>query len=216
MKKTSDAEYVFWLSNWRDQSISSWPKVGRYKCIITKREISITSIDNSPEKNLNISFSIIHKCKVSPEGDYSRQNVEFFSGDRKITLYPVTPFDPNQALIGNHAEAQALANTINAIKSNIDPQTVSNPYMRQREMIDDIKKSNTFAKFINAEFVKFETITRNWDAHTSPWDYSDIYGDKFIYLKTLGGIFAYNILLAIVVTAALLLIVYLLASLNVI
>ncbi|MBK9924301.1 MAG: hypothetical protein IPP66_03335 [Anaerolineales bacterium] len=216
MEKTNDVEYVFWLRNWRDKSISFWSRVGRFKCIITKKEISITSIENSPEKNLNVDFSIIYKCKVSPEGDYSSQNVEIFSGDRKITLYPVAPFDPNQALIGNHAEAQALANTINAIKSNIDPQTVSNPYVRQLEAIDDIKKSNTFAQFIKAEFVKFETITQNWSAHTSPWDYSDLYGDKFIYLKALGGIFVYNILLAIVVTAVLLLIVYLLALLHVI
>lgn len=216
VKKTNDVEYVFWLRNWRDQSISFWPKVGQFKCVVTTRKISVTSIDNDPDNELSIDIALILECEVFPNSQYSNQNVRISLYDRKITLYPVTPFDPNLALVGNHVEAQTLSNIINVLRSGSGTPVIPNPYIRQLAMINNIERFGAASQFMKAELVRFEKLNRDWDAHTSPWVYSDLYGDKLIYLKTLGRIFAYNILLAIVGTAVLLLIVYLLALLHVI
>lgn len=64
-------EYIFWLRNWRDQSIALWLKTGQLKCAITKRKISVTSVDNDSDKELNVDVSLIDRCEISPGGQYS-------------------------------------------------------------------------------------------------------------------------------------------------
>ena len=53
---------------------------------------------------------------------------------------------------------------------------------------------------------------KSWDAHTSPWVYNELYGDKFLWPKTI----AFMIIVVVVVTALLLGIVYVLDTLKII
>jgi hypothetical protein len=212
----STSEYIFWLRNWKDSSISFWPKTGRFKCTLTKSKLSLVSIDNDPNKELNVALSLIRNCSISPGGQYSNQSVEILLDDRKISLSPVTPFDPKTILMGNHTEAYAMVNTIDALRSNVDPQIDGNPYVRQLAMKDHAKWFDGSAQLMRDELKRFERLNQNWDAHISPWVYYDLYGNKFLYLKTVAKIVTMVLLSAIVVVLAILSIAYVLDNLNII
>lgn len=212
----STSEYIFWLRNWKDLSIALRPKAGQFKCILTKSKLSIVSMDSDPDKELSVSLSLIRSCKISPGGQYSNQSVEILLGDRKISLSPVTPFDPKIILIGNHAEAYALRNTIDALRSDMDPQIDGNPYLRQLAQKAGANWSSESARLMEDELTKLEKLNQNWDAHVSPWAYSALYGTKFLYLKTLAKAVTMALLWAIIATLAILVIAYVLDSLNII
>ena len=212
----STSEYIFWLRNWKDPSISFWPKAGQFKCILTKSKLNIISMDNDPDKELSVALSLIRSCNISPGGQYSNQLIEILLNDRKISLSPVTPFDPKTILMGNHAEAYALRNTIDALRSDMDPQIDSNPYVRQLAEKANVKRFDRSAQLMKDELTKLEKLNQNWDAHISPWVYHELYGDKFLYLKTLAKIVSMALLSAIIVVLAILIIAYVLDNLNII
>lgn len=173
-------------------------------------------MDNDPDKEQSVALSLISGCNISPGGQYSNQSVEILLIDRKISLSPVTPFDPKTILIGNRAEAYALRNTIDALRSGIDPQIEGNPYLRQLAEKADVKWSSESARLMENELTKLEKLNQNWDAHVSPWAYSDLYGTKFLYLKTLAKIVTMVLLWTVIAVLAILIIAYVLDNLNII
>lgn len=216
MDKNIDTKYIFWLRNWRDPSISFLLKTGYFKCVITRRKLSVTSVDNDPKKELNVDVSLIRKCKITPNSQISNQTVEVFTDGRKISLYPVTPFDPYIVLIGNHAEASALLNTIDALRSNIDPQVDPNPYLRQLSTKDKFISHNALAQSgMRAELIRFESLNQKWDAHISPWAHYDLFGDKFLRLKTFGKIMIQALLWVSIAITIVFVIFYILFTLNI-
>jgi hypothetical protein len=216
MDKSTSEEYIFWLRNWKDPSISFWSKAGQFKCTLTKSKLSIISRENDPDKELSVALSLIRGCNISPGGQYSNQLVEISLNDRKISLSPVTPFDPKTILMGNHAEAYALRNTIDALRSDMDPQIDGNPYVRQLAEKANIKRFDGSARLMKDELTRLEKLNQNWDAHVSPWVYSDLYGNRFLYLKTLAKIVTMVLLSAIIAVLAILIIAYVLDNLNII
>ncbi len=195
--KTKNLEYVFWLNGWADRSVFGG-RLGHFKCLITRDKISIKPIENDPDKELNIEISSIQKCKIGYEVKEPNRYVDLFLSDRKIVLCPINPFEPKPILLVNHNEASAMINLINAFRSNVEPEIDTNPYLRQLATKDNLKR--------------FKSLNIEWDKHTSPWNYYDLYGNKFLWPKVISLI----IVLAIVVTPIILGVVYLLDALNII
>jgi hypothetical protein len=73
---SGDLEYIFWLRGWFDKSVSFWAKLGRFKCIITRRKISVIPANNDPDKKLSLDILWIRKCGCWFEN--SNRSVDWF------------------------------------------------------------------------------------------------------------------------------------------
>ena len=91
-----------------------------------------------------------------------------------------------------------MINVIDSFRSNMDPKVDPNPYVRQMTTKDSLQR--------------FRQLNQSWDAHTSPWVYNDLYGDKFLWPKTIASM----MITVVVVTALLIGIVYVLDILKII
>jgi hypothetical protein len=193
-------EYIFWLKSWSDRSsMSSFsPNRGQFKCIIARRKISIISVENNSQKGLTIDIFLIQKCKLRYAAGNPNRSVELVLNGRNIFLFPINPFEPNTVLYVNHNEANAMINVIDSFRSNKDPNVDPNPYVRQMTTKDSLKR--------------FRQLNQSWDAHTSPWVYNELYGDKFLWPKTI----AFMMIVVVVVTALLIGIAYVLDTLKII
>jgi hypothetical protein len=193
-------EYIFWLKSWNERSSGSSfaPNRGQFKCIIDRRKISIIPVENNPDKEISIDISQIQKCKLRYAAGEPNRSVELVLNGRRFFLFPINPFEPNTVLYVNHSEANAMINVIDSFRSNMDPKVDPNLYLRQMKTKDSLKR--------------FRNLNQSWDAHTSPWVYNDLYGDKFLWPKTI----AFIVIVAIVVTALLIGIVYVLDTLKII
>ena len=200
MDNSKDSEYVFWLDFWR-KSFAPWPKSGHFKCVVTKEKIHITVTDNDPDKELSIDIPSIRKCKLGYIGNNNRHVVLFLNGTGFL-LGPVHPIDPTGIQNLNHNETSALIKVIEAFRSNTDPAIDTNPYLRQLAMKNNLKG--------------FTVPNIKWDRHISPWDYYELYGDKFLRHK----LFVKNMVLLIVIVPVVTLIIlgifYVLDTLNII
>lgn len=216
MDESKNQEYIFWLNAWRDRSVSFLFKKGQFKCVITRSKINVIPVESDPEKALTIDISLIHRCKIFSNGRYPTQYVEVSLDDRKILLCPVNPFDPNHIVNGNQNEASAMIKTVDAFHLNMDPQVDTNPYERQMAMKDNLKRFKLDQMLMDDHLERLKAFNQKWDARTSPWTYYDLYGEKFLFLKTIAKIVALVFILAIIVTTLILGIVYVLDALNII
>ena len=199
MNDFKDAEYIFWLKNWSDSTFpGSWLKLGRFKCVISNNKIKVTSIPNDPDKELFVDMSLIQKCGIFHGAQYPQRAVELLLSDRKIILFPVNPFEPNPILHVNHDETSAMISVINAFRSDVDPDIDPNPYLRQLATKDNLKS--------------FKKPNIQWDKHTSPWIYNELYGNKFLWLKVI----AFMLFLVVAGVVLILAIAYVLDVLNII
>ena len=199
MDNSNDIEFVFWLDFWRKSS-ALWPKLGHFKCVITREKIRVIPTENVHEE-WSINIPLIQKCRLGYTGNNNHQAVLFLNG-KKFFLGPVHPIDPNGVQNFNHKETSALIKVIEAFRANTDPEIDTNPYLRQ------LAEKNNLKGF-NIPDIK-------WDKHTSPWAYYELYGHKLLRLKVFVRNIAQVIAIAIVVTAVILGVVYVLAKLNVI
>ena len=200
MNNNRNLEYVFWLKGWRDTS-SYWPKYGHFECIVTREKMRIVPTENDPDKELNLNLSQVRECKIYTVSKNPNRGIELILPDRKIMLFPVHPFDPSPiffAVYKNHNETPALKAVIDAFRSNATIKINANPYLRQLATKDNLKR--------------FKMLGLQWDAHTTPWYYHDLYGDKLLWLKTIGVIIASSIIVVTVILA----IAYVLDNLNII
>ena len=184
-----------------EKSIALWPKLGHFKCVVTREKIHITVTDNDPEKELSIAISSILKCKLGYTGN-NNHHVILFLNDRGFLLGPVHPIDPTGIQNLNHNETSALIKVIEAFRVNTDPDIDTNPYLRQLEMKNNLKG--------------FTVPNIKWDKHISPWGYYELYGDKLLRQKLLIKNMALLIAIVPVVTLIILGIFYLLDTLNII
>lgn len=184
MEEYQDSEYVFWLYGWRDISLPLLEaEIGRFKCIVSSQKIRVIPMENDSDKELTVEISKVQKCTLFYNSRNRNRAVELDLNDKSIVLSPVNPFGLSRTLHVNHNETTALLNLINALKSNADPGISPNPYLRQLATKDDLKR--------------FRKLDVMWDQHISPWDYYELYGDKFIWLKTV-----VIMLVSVVVTVA--------------
>lgn len=197
MDNSKDAEYVFWLNSWRGGS-AFWPKLGQFRCIVTKGKISIIPIENDPAKELNVDISLIQECKIEYMAQNLNRAVGLILSDRRFFLYPINPFDPRHILNVNHNETTALIKVIDAFRSNSYPDLETNPYLRQLAAKKNVKT--------------FKVLDIQWDKHISPWAYYDLYGDKFLWPKIIIQIIAMATIVVLLVLGT----AYVLDTLNII
>ena len=165
-------EYIFWLYSWRDMSLPLFEtEIGHFKCIVTPQKIKIIPIENNSDRELTVDVSLIQKCKLFYNSQNRNRAIELYLNDKRIVLSPVNPFGLSRTLHMNHSETTALLNLINALKAGAKPDTNPNPYLRQLATKDNLKR--------------YRELNIEWDKHVSPWDYYELYGDKFIWLKTI-------------------------------
>jgi hypothetical protein len=200
MDNSNDMEFVFWLDFWRKNS-ALWPKPGHFKCVITGEKIRVIPTENATHEELSIDIPLIQKCGLGYTGNRNHHVVLFLSGERFL-LGPVHPLDPNGIQNFNHKETSAFIKVIEAFQANTNPKIETNPYLRQ------LAEKNNLKGF-NIPDIK-------WDKHTSPWAYDELSGHKFLRLKIFVRNITQVIAIAIVVTAVILGVVYVLAKLNVI
>ena len=200
MENGKDTEYVFWLNFWRKES-GPWPMTGHYKCVITREKIQIFSIENNRDKELTINVSSVQRCRLGYTGNNNR-HIVLSIGEDGLLLGPVHPIDPKGIRNFNHTEASALLRVIDAFRSNTNPEIGTNPYLRQLE-----EKNN-----LNG--IRVPNI--EYDKHTSPWAYYNLYGDKFLRLKVLSRNIALTIVFAIIGVILVLGITYVLDILHII
>jgi hypothetical protein len=205
MDKSGNLEYIFWLSSWGDRSISFWAKLGRFKCIITRSKISVTPVDNDPGKELNLDMSLIRAWKVFYISGSSNRAVELILDDRIVILSPINPFEPSLVLHVNHNEVSAMINIINAFRSNTHPEISTNPYLRQLA-------ANNKHKGWGLNERQWERHASELNPHISPWDYYELYGERFLGPKVI----AFGFLFVILATILVLGIAYVLDTLNII
>jgi hypothetical protein len=200
MDKNRALEYIFWLKSWSDRSSMSLfsPNRGQFKCSIDATKIGIIPVENNSHQELSIDISLIQKCKLRYAAGNPNRSVELVLNGRRIFLVPINPFEPKSVLYVNHNEANAMINVIDSFRSNMDPKVDPNPYVRQMTTKDSLKR--------------FRQLNQSWDAHTSPWVYNDLYGDKFLWPKTIASM----MIIVVVVTALLIGIVYVLDILKII
>lgn len=180
MANNENNEFVFWLDFWRTQ-LDLWPKSGHFKCVITKEKIWISPTENDLLEGITVDLPLIVKCKLGHTGN-KNHHVILFLADKTLLLSPVHPIDPNGIQNFNHKETSALIKVIEDLRANNNTEINPNPYTRQLAMKNNIKG--------------FRLPDINWDKHTSPWVYYELYGDKFLRLK----VFIRNIALTVVST----------------
>jgi hypothetical protein len=171
---SGDSEYVFWLNRWSDQP-SIWSQVGHFKCIITRDQINIIPTENGSGGDLNVHMSVIEKCKINYVVQNPNRSVELILKNGRLILSPVNPFEPRPVLNVNHNEVSAMISVIEALRLNLVPRIDPNPYIRQLRTKNRLKR--------------FRVLDQKWDAHTSPWTYYKLYGDKLLGLKIIALIF---------------------------
>ena len=203
MNDINNLEFVFWLNRLRTAG-KIFPKLGQFKCVITKGKVSVNSVKDKLNINeLDIDINSIQKCKI----DYSGGEQEFISltaNNKTIALLPINPLNPHLSLYPNEDEVAALEDVINAIRSNRETNFSPNPYLRQLSANQKAKRRRP------NDAIRGENI--NWDKHTSPWEYYESYGDKLILLK----LFANIVVSVIIVVLIGMGIVYVLALLGII
>jgi hypothetical protein len=80
MNWTKDTEYIFWLNGWRDQS-RVFANIGQFKCIITKTEIRIISLDDDRSKEKTIAISSVRDIKIEYPINSIKHFVKVILGD---------------------------------------------------------------------------------------------------------------------------------------
>jgi hypothetical protein len=164
----SATEYIFWLNRWSDKP-AIWSQVGHFKCIITQDQINVIPTENDSGGDLNVHLSVIEKCKINYLVQNPNHSVELILKNGRLILSPVNPFEPRPVLNVNHNEVSAMVGVIEALRLNMEPRIDPNPYLRQLGTKNRLKR--------------FRALDQKWDAHTSPWNYYNLYGDKFLGLK---------------------------------
>jgi len=202
MNYIDNFEFVFWLDGWRDDT-SFTPKRGQFKCVITKNKISIDSVEHKINI-MDINIALIQDCKIAYSGKGAVQFVTLILNNKKIALFPINPFNPSHMLHANGDEVIALLEVLNAFRSNFNAQVNTNPYLRQ------LSANNKNKYFRSFDEIQNEHI--DWDKHTSPWMYYDLYGDKYALSK----IFVTTVVFGVVTILIIFCIVFLLDWLNII
>ncbi len=187
-------KYIFWLAY---SSFPFYMKVNKKAilCTIDQNKIQTTEpiANNTPA--LDIDISTVTNVKIVYTAHSLNSAMELQVNKTKtILLSPLNPFDPTFFSCHNSDEVTAMLNIIRAFSEGKEPDSDSNPYLRQLQQ----KNKPSYIEKITSEV---------WDSSISPWVYYYKYvpqnierARKIVYLVV-------NIVLAVMIITAIIAII---------